>query len=89
MFVCGAETTFKGDEKYVIDGMGYFETIEEAVRERKGLHSSFSYAIYEVEPKEKQGLVRSVGFRSGTKCAGHKLIRKVCNAYDHPAWEGA
>lgn len=87
MFVCGSELAFKGQEKYAVDFFGTYDTVEEAVLKRKELHTSFSYSIYEVTPEVTHGLKRAFGMVAGNQRSGHRIIRKVCNAYDHPAWQ--
>lgn len=85
-FVCGVEITFKGDVKFAIDPMGIFDTVDDAVKANKRLHSSFGYAIYEVLPEPIVGLKRIFGIGMGSKCSGYRIVKKVCNAYDHHAW---
>lgn len=87
-FVCGADITFMGDNKYVIDPMGVFDCVEDAVVHNSELHMSFGYNIYEVEVKITQGLTRCFGIRQGTKGVGQKVVRLVCAAYNHPSWPG-
>lgn len=86
-YVFGADITFKGDGKYAVDPMGLCDTVEEAVLGNHGLHSSFGYCIYEVEPAITHGLTRCFGFRSGTSCSGYKIVELTCHAFDHKAWE--
>ena len=86
-YTCGADVTFKGDANYAVDSMGLFDTVEEAVIARKKLHPAFPQVIYAVESKAVKGLKRAFGFGMGKECEGHKILRKECNAYEHPAWE--
>jgi hypothetical protein len=85
-FVCGADITFKGDAKFAVDPMGVFGTIEEAVVGNAELHPSFGYNIYEVDAAATPNLIRSFGFRSGSRCSGLRVQKLACVAYNHPAW---
>lgn len=87
-FVCGSDITFgQTGEKFAVDPMGMFDTVEAAVAQNAKLHSSFGYDIYEVDATATPNLVRSFGFRQGTMCSGFKVRRLVCYAFDHPAWQ--
>lgn len=85
-YTCGAEVAFKGDNQYAVDSMGLFDTVEDAVLARKKLHPAFPQDIYAVESKAVN-VKRTFGPGMGRECAGHKILRKVCNAYEHSAWE--
>lgn len=85
-YTCGADVTFKGDDKYAVDSMGLFDTVEEAVIARKKLHPAFPQVIYAVESKVVKGLERGFGILQGNECAGFKVLHKECDAYEHPAW---
>lgn len=86
MYVCGCYLAFHKGSMFAVDSMILSQTIEEAVRMNKSLHSSFGYNIYEVESKETQGIKRDCGFNAGKKTSGYKVIKNVCRAYDHPSW---
>lgn len=89
-YVCGADIAFdKHHQKFAIDTMGRFDTVEDAVNARKELHPSFSYEIYETERTVTRGLRRSFGFRQESPCSGYKILKTVCIAYEHPAWHTA
>lgn len=86
-FTCGADVTHDGKGKaYVTDCMGLFETVEQAVAQRKALHQSFPYLIIEVEDRVVRGLKRSSGLRNGSPCSGYPIVRSVCHAFNHPTW---
>lgn len=85
-YTCGADVTFKGENKYAVDSMGLFDTVEEAVIARKKLHPAFPQVIYAVESKVVKGLERGFGILQGNECAGFKVLHKECDAYEHPAW---
>lgn len=86
-FVCGAQIERKGGTRYAIFPMCQVDTVEEAVIKNAALHLSFGYAIYEVEDREVPGILSTQGVSRG-KHWGLPVIRKVCQAYDHPAWPG-
>lgn len=87
-FTCGADITHDGKGKpYVTDCMGLYDTVDQAVEVRKGLHKSFSYLIVEVEDRVVRGLKRSMGMRNGSPCSGYPVVRTVCYAFDHPSGE--
>ena len=86
-FTCGADVSFKGDHSYVVDCMGLFDTVEEAVKQNQTLHSSFGYMIYEIEPRVVSGLKRQYGMRSGSDCSGYPVIRQVGHAFNLPGWQ--
>lgn len=86
-FVCGADITFKDGKKFAVDPMGVFDTVEAAVEENAKLHPSFGYNVYEVEETLTSNLMRSFGFRQGTKCSGRRVLSLACEAYNHPAWQ--
>lgn len=86
-YVCGADIAFDNHhQKFAIDTMGCFDTVEDAVIARKELHPAFSYEIYETERTVTRGLRRSFGFRQESPCSGYKILKTVCIAYEHPAW---
>ena len=86
-FVCGSDITFNNkDIKFVMDPMGMFDSIEDAVKCNQGLHSSFGYDIYEVDEAVTQNLKRLFGFRQGTRGPGLRVIRFVGQAYNLPGW---
>ena len=88
-YVCGAVIEFdsKG-QKFAMDVMGQFSTVDEAVVANSKLHSAFGHDIYEVDDQVTKTLVRTCGLRQGSKGAGIKVIKFVCKAYNHPAWPG-
>lgn len=81
-YVCGADIAFKGDEKVVVQPMAICETPEEAAEKNKELHSSFGYAIYEVDMDVRSTVTLCFGIRQGRKDTGIKILRYMGQSYD-------
>lgn len=85
-YVCGADMGRIGNTFYAVDPMCVTDTVAEAVRENKKLHSSFGYTIYAVDGLPVKNVTRMHGMRGGSKTAGLRIVKIECYAFNHPAW---
>lgn len=83
MYACVPDIALKGDDRFAVESMGIFSTLEECVVCISELHSSFGYNIYPIDTsKIYSGLNVDYGMTRPRNKKGYKIIGKRISSLD-------